>query len=340
MKCVFPDVHWQEDTPQSQGINPKLLTEALNYLESECNEDGIHAMMIVRNGVCIWKGSAYKKQYDVYSCTKSVTSTVLGCMAEDGICSLNSFAWEYCKGLQELYPEVQLKHFASMTSGYNSVGGLYGINNESDGSLTPWQPVQPVFTPPGSFFHYHDNAMRMFGYILPKISGRPLEDMFRERIAVHIGMKHWQWRDYHNNGAGNDPASSFVTTAEEFCRLGLLYLNRGRWESRQVLSRDWIDQACQSQTRGIRDYKGLVYRGIPGGGYYGYNWWVNAEGDSGENLMPDLPGDSFYAAGFNNNRLYIIPKWQTVICRLGVDRNIPGSRWNEFFRLFGLCIEA
>ena len=44
------------------------------------------------------------------------------------------------------------------------------------------------------------------------------------------------------------------------------------------------------------------------------------------------------AAGHNNNRCFVIPEWQMVVVRLGLDegeRKITDAHWGEFLRLIG-----
>lgn len=53
---VFPGDKWQRATPESQGINPAKLYEALNYLHANSNGVGTNETVIVRNGYLIWEG--------------------------------------------------------------------------------------------------------------------------------------------------------------------------------------------------------------------------------------------------------------------------------------------
>ena len=336
--CVFPGKQWEAASPESQDVNAEKLDKAMKFLGSISNSDGVRGAMVIRNGYCIWQGDEIDREHDIRSCTKSITGTIFGLMIDERLCSLDTLAMEYHKELAEEYPQVKLSHFASMTSGYNSVGALYGGDGKlTDGGLTPWIPREPVYTPPGKYFHYHDNAMREFGYILSIILKQPLEEYFREKVAKKIGMRRWYWTDYLANDRGNDPASSFYTSASEFARLGLLYLNNGVWEGSRILSEGWINQATASQTKHITDYFGYFYRGLEGAGCYGYNWWTYDYATSDEKKIPHLPKGSYHAIGYNNNHLWVIPTWNMVIVRCGTDGSVK-PRWQEFFKLLSEAI--
>ncbi|WP_439481110.1 hypothetical protein [Cyclobacterium plantarum] len=61
--------------------------------------------------------------------------------------------------------------------------------------------------------------------------------------------------------------------------------------------------------------------GLQGSGVYGFNWWVNGILPNGERKWPDAPPGTFGAWGHNNNNIFIIPEWNMVIVRLGLDQS-------------------
>lgn len=78
--------------------------------------------------------------------------------------------------------------------------------------------------------------------------------------------------------------------------------------------------------------------GIGGAGAYGFNWWANGEVANGKRLWPDVPRSAFAARGYNNNRLWVIPKWEVVVVRLGLDQKekpLTDEIANEFLRRLG-----
>jgi hypothetical protein len=79
---TFPGRQWEERTPASQGLDPDALAAAIAGLEQRSGRDGVRELVIVRNGYLIWQGSEIDKVHGVWSCTKSVTSTILGLLDE------------------------------------------------------------------------------------------------------------------------------------------------------------------------------------------------------------------------------------------------------------------
>lgn len=168
---------------------------------------------------------------------------------------------------------------------------------------------------------------------------------FKHRIADPIGMnaEAWTWGDFGlvdglriNGGSGNG-GKHVQISARELARFGHLMLNRGRWRDRQLIPEDWVRQATSVQVPASMK-NAWIKSGIVGPGQYGFNWWRNAPDADGKLTWPGAPEDTFAAQGHNNNKLYVIPSWQMVIVRLGLDeadRKWSGEAQGEFLKMVG-----
>jgi CubicO group peptidase (beta-lactamase class C family) len=343
-ETVFPTAAWQQAAPRSQGVDPERLAAAVRFLEENSARDGVKELFIVRRGRVVWEGPQVDKRHGVWSMTKSFTSTVAGLLIDDGKCTLDTPVHQFVPELAAAYPAATLRHFLSMTSGYRAVG------DEPSGSYThgpsqTWNrpSPEPLFSPPGSKYAYWDSAMNVLGLVLTRIAGEPIEELFRRRIAEPIGMDGdgWDWGDFGeidgrmvNGGSGNQ-GRHIQITAREAARLGLLFLHRGNWQGRQLISRAWVEQATAVQVPASLPL-GHLASGIDGRGVYGFNWWVNGLRPDGARRHPALPGDMFWAAGHNNNLMFVFPGHDLVVVRLGLDeeggRRISDGTWNGFLR--------
>jgi len=70
---------------------------------------------------------------------------------------------------------------------------------------------------------------------------------------------------------------------------------------------------------------------IDGRGVYGFNWWRNGLKPDGSRKFPAAPQGMFWASGHNNNKCFVIPEWDMVIVRLGLDGKAKDDVWNGFF---------
>jgi CubicO group peptidase (beta-lactamase class C family) len=328
---VFPGRDWQETTPASQGMDPAKLEAAVAYLKEHAGRDGVNELVIIRNGRLIWKGSDIDKRHGVWSVTKTFTSTVLGLLIDDGKCTLDTRAKDHVPALASAYPEVTLRHFTTMTSGYRAVGDEPQGSYRHGPSKTPFNPSPTPLFPPGAKYAYWDSAMNQFGHVLTRIAGEPMEELFKRRIADPIGMDRaaWDWGDFGtidglvvNGGAGNQ-GKHMQISARELARLGHLFLNRGRWNGKQLISESWVEAAKAVHVPADRPW-GQPESKIDGRGVYGYNWWANGTRADGMRKWPGAPTGTFAARGHNNNSLFVVPEWNLVVVRLGLDQTGDG----------------
>ena len=347
-KMTFPEEYWQEAKPEAQGVDSTKLQAAVSYLKENSGSDGIKELVIIRNGVMIWKGTSIDKMHGVWSLTKSFTSTVLGLLIDDEKAALDTPAKDYIPSMAEVYPDITLRHFTTMTSGYYAVGDEPRGGYKHGPSSTPFKPAPtPLFEPPGSRYAYWDSAMNQFANVLTRIAVEPIEELFKKRIADPIGMDRakWDWGDFGKvdgivvtGGSGNNNKHIFIS-ARELARFGHLFLNRGKWKDNQLISASWVGTATKAHVPASMPLEPLS--GADGRGVYGFNWWVNGIKPNGKRNWPGAPLGTYAASGYNNNDMFVIPEWNMVIVRLGLDqseRAITNAVYGTFLEKVGRAI--
>jgi CubicO group peptidase (beta-lactamase class C family) len=340
-ETVFPGAEWTEASPESQGVDSANLKEATDVLARTVGADGVRELVVIRHGRMIYRGDDIDKRHGVWSATKSFTSTVLGLLIADGKCTLDTRAADVLPELKAHYPDVTLRHFTTMTSGYRAVGDVTTGSYKHGPSNTPFVPnPKPFFAPPGSQYAYWDSAMNTFALVLTKIAGEPIEQLFKRRVADPIGMNNWDWGDYAtvdgvivNGGSGNGNKHIFIS-AREMARFGLLFLNHGRWNGRQLVPESWVAEATRVHVPPTMPWA-QPESDIDGRGVYGFNWWRNGLKPDGTRKFPAAPGGTYWASGHNNNKCFVIPEWDMVIVRLGLDGKANDEVWNDFLAKVG-----
>ncbi|HOP78454.1 MAG TPA: serine hydrolase [Thermogutta sp.] len=343
-QVIFPGERWEEVSPASVGLDKGRLDEAAMILSTKVGRDGAKRLVIVRHGRIVWKGSEADERQGVWSMTKSFTSTVAGLLIAKGRCTLDTKVADVLPELKTAYPEVRLRHLLTMTSGYRAMGDEPRGDYLHGPSVTPFVPnPEPLFTPPGTQYAYWDSAMNLLGLVLTKLAGAPLKEVFRRLVAEQIGMSNWDWGDFGeidgivvNGGAGNMNRHVKISACD-MARFGWLMLNRGRWRDKQIVPEWWIQEATRVQVPATLPWAQPQSQ-IDGRGVYGFNWWVNGVGANGERALPAAPVGTFWASGHNNNRCFVIPEWDMVIVRLGLDGRAPAESWNEFLAKIGEAI--
>ncbi len=344
-KGVFPDRDWMEATPESQQVYPAKLQAAVAYMGENFGPDGADELVIIRNGYLIWKGSGSDTRHNVWSCTKTFTSTVLGVLIAEGRCSLDDPAVKYLPDLGDhcaAYGRIRLRHLASMSSGYR--GQVVNVTTEQ-----PWgepisylEPGEPLFEP-GTEVQYHDHQVFLLGRILTRLAGESEQTVFKRHIADPIGMTGWDWGVSGkvegidlNNAAGTPTTPGVQTTALQMARLGLLYLNRGRWAGRQLLPTSFVDEATRNQVPKVGASSFLH-------GRYGFYWWTNDIQPDGRRPWPSAPPGAYMSHGHSANFCCVIPEWNMIVVRMGTHPVAMGgqgiweteAKWDAFFARLG-----
>jgi CubicO group peptidase (beta-lactamase class C family) len=338
-QTVFPQKDWTEAAPESQGVDPARLKAAVAHMEANFGPDGARELVVVRNGYLIHKGPGADTYHNVWSCTKTFTSTVLGLLVAGGKCAIDDPAVKYVPDLDDRYPaygKIRLRHLASMSAGYK--GEVVGVSKDQPWGEPPYylNPVAPLYEA-GTKVQYNDHEVFLLGKILTRLAGEPLRTLFRRRIAAPIGMEPWDWGASGtvdgielSNAAGTPNHPGVQTTARQMARFGLLYLNRGNWNGRQLLPASFVDEAVRNQVGGIGQSSFLYQR-------YGFYWWTNGVMPGGKRPWPDAPPLSYTSHGHRSNFCVVIPEWNMVVVRMGANPISPGPTiqadvtWNGFF---------
>ena len=339
-QMVFPGAAWEEATPESQSVDSTKLGAAVDYLRDHSGHNGVKRLIIVRNGRVIRKGSEVDRRQRVWSVTKAFTSTAHGLLIEDGKCALDTLAMQYNpKDLAEHYPSVTLRHFATMTSGFDGVGGSYDFDEKRRGDQNALVRPLPPFFAPGMKYQYWDEATQQYGYVLTQIAGESLHDYLKRRIFVPIGISGTDWQP---DATGKVPnwTGGLIISASDLARFGHMFLNEGNWAGKQLVPALWIREATRVQVPPSIP-NALATSNRKGSGVYGYHWWPNGITPDGKRRWPDAPVCTYSRSGHNNNDLFIIPAWKMVIVRLGLDQQedeITTTEYNVFLKRIGEAI--
>ena len=316
---TFPGTDWETASPQSVGLDPDGLKRALDYLAREAGGCGVDETVVIRDGNLVWEGSRTDRVHSIDSGTKTFTTTVLGLLCQDGKLKPGDSIANHVPAIVDKYPEyadITLAHLGTMTSGYDGERGEPTDERPWGNPEQYLDPATPLF-PAGSAYKYHDPGVHLLGHILTQVSGQSLADTYRQRIADAIGMAGWHWADYgivdgilYNNPSGIYHGGVHIS-ARQMARHGLLHLNRGNWNGRQLIDSAWVDLATTNQVPVSLDTQWFDLRG-----HYGYMWWTNGVDATGHRPWPSAPDRTYTSVGASRNYCFVIPEWRMVVVRM------------------------
>ena len=233
----------------------------------------------------------------LWSVTKSVLSTLVGIALDRGfIRSIDQPMLDFFPEFsgRPLNPEVRkitLRHLLTMSD---------GISGEAlDFLLTEGKLSVPLQHEPGTGFYYNSMSPQVLAIILTRVTGQKVRDFAMRRLFWPLGIFEVRW--FEQNGF-NLGAFGLELTTRDAAKLGLLFLDRGRWAGRRIVSPEWIAEATREQIRVPRSAEFTALTGPYFTDQYGYYWWIRPR--------PGAP--AYMAQGFGGQFLYVIPDLDLV----------------------------
>jgi len=273
---------WPVSTPEEQGLNPRQLTRL--YQDAE-KLDTLYGLLVIKNGYLVaekyFNGSSINDRVDLASTTKSFTSALAGIALERGCLGdlevrMVEFFPEYADQLEDSRKkEITLEQMLQMRSGYpwEEFTPPYLDQLFSSPRWIPHLVDFPLTSDSGTQFGYSNLTAHLTGVVISKACDQSLFSMAKEFIFEPIEGRIGTWLS--DPGGYNYGSGALALTARDAARFGLLYLNGGRYQDRQVIPASWVEDSLQRYSTGIYG-EGL-------GGYlkdlgYGYFWWSAKSG--------------------------------------------------------------
>jgi CubicO group peptidase (beta-lactamase class C family) len=99
----------------------------------------------------------------------------------------------------------------------------------------------PVEYQPGTWFVDNTGATYMLSAILTKLTGESLLDYLRPRLFEPLGIENPAWEtDPHGINLGG---SCLHSKTEDIARFGQMYLQKGIWDRKRILTQEWVAEA-------------------------------------------------------------------------------------------------
>jgi CubicO group peptidase (beta-lactamase class C family) len=254
-------------SPESQGIASSAV---LAFIETaDKSVDSTNSFMLLRHGHVVAEGwwSPYEPTapYSLYSLSKSFTSTAVGLAIAEGKLSLDDEVLKFFPDDAPAEPSDNLKamrvsDLLRMSTGQQSEPGRTGAQ--------PWTKTflaQPVPFKPGTHFLYNTSATYMASAIVQKATGATLLEYLQSRLFEPLGIEHPTWETSPQGVSTGGYGLSIRT--EDIARFGQLYLQKGKWEGKQLVPESWIAAATARQTSNGSNPKSDWDQG------YGYQFW-------------------------------------------------------------------
>lgn len=186
-------------TPETQGIPSSAILAFVEAAERDI--DALHGFVLVRHGYVVaqgwWKPYGPEIPHQLFSLSKSFTSTAVGLAIEEGLLNLDDPVLSFFPDDAPAEPSDNLKgmrirQLLSMSTGHgeDTTGSLF---EREDGNWIAAFLAQPVSHKPGTHFLYNSGATFMLSAIVQKVTGMTVLDYLRPRLFEPLGIENPTW---------------------------------------------------------------------------------------------------------------------------------------------------
>ncbi len=233
--------------PEAQGVAAGALLEFVT--EAETKIDALHSVMVVRHGQVIaegwWAPYAAEEPHMMFSLSKSFTSTAVGLAIADGKLSVEDPVLKFFPDETPEKPSANLKamrvrDLLTMSTGHHNED-IANFPYGADESVVKKFLALPVTHKPGTFFVYNTPATYMLSAIVQQVTGQPVLEYLRPRLFEPLGIANPTW-EASKQGVSLGGFGLSIRT-EDIAKFGQLYLQKGRWNGKQLVPASWTETA-------------------------------------------------------------------------------------------------
>jgi len=255
-----------------------------------------------------WDGYDKASLSNSFSVAKSIVSVLVGIALHEGkIKNLDQpvcdFLPDYCDAKSK---QLTIRHLLIMSSGLNwdeSYSSLFGPTTKAyyGSDLQDQMLSLDVVNTPGMQFNYMSSNTQLLAFVVQKATGSTLSSYASEKLWKPIGAENdAKWSLDHKDG-DEKAYCCFYSNARDFARIGKLFLNKGKWNGKQIVSELFINESITPAS--------ITDEGKPNQ-IYGYQWWLTEH--QGRKV--------FYARGILGQYIFVIPELNLIFVRLGHKR--------------------
>lgn len=292
-----PGKTWQKyKTPEQAGWSWDQLKEI-------CHHHNMAALMIIYNGKVAAAIGDIARRYKCHSVRKSFLSALYGIHTDNGDIDLQKTLKDL--NIDDIIPLTEKEKEARIIDLLKARSGIFIPASAETREQQDNRPKRGSHKPDTSWF-YNNWDFNVLGTIFEKETKTDIFVDFYNRIAVPLHMEDFRimdgTHDYYDRETSIHPSYPFKMSARDMARFGQLYLQKGKWNGKQIISQKWIEDSSTSFSKVTGE--GPEYDG------YGYLWWINSN-FNGTNMK------MYFASGVGGQYIAVFPSENIVIVMRG-----------------------
>jgi CubicO group peptidase (beta-lactamase class C family) len=300
---------------ENSGLDTALLAQMTHKI---INGDypNVHSVLILKDGILVFEEYFYEYTKDsvqeMRSATKSIVSALMGIAIDKGYVKskyekvLSYFPEYTLSNMSETKEKINIENLLTQQTGLDcDISNEKSVGNEttmdySDDWVKFTLDLPMIDTPGGKGMYCSGNPI-ILGRIIEKATKEPLSEFARQTLFSPLNIKNYKWNFKPDKSNAEDYCQIYLCP-RDMVKFGLLYLNNGNWNGKQIVSADWVKQSF---------VKSSIIQGVD----YGYLWWLK---------HLDADGVRYYgkaAQGNGGQKIYIWTEQNMVTVITGGNYN-------------------
>ena len=301
----FPGDRWAYNRfPENDGWGLMELMGLNQYIIDSTHFTGF---MIVHNGEIVFEYGDTEEVSYIGVCRQSILSILYGKYVENGVIDLDKTLGEL--GIEDVKPLLPIEKRATVRNLLEARSGIY-LEDAYSGQVLSYAPERES-KEPGNHWLFTNWNVDAAGYIFEKLTGRGIYSEIENQLVNPLQFQDWDrslQKKVGNPSISNFEAYPVWLSTRDMARVGLMMLNKGKWNEDQVVSANWIEETTKSFTNFEEVNANFpFFRRINKKYGYGLMWWI-PEGNYGKNFE-----GAFVTFGSMGQCIAVFPAINTVI---------------------------
>ncbi|MTI33112.1 serine hydrolase domain-containing protein [Xanthovirga aplysinae] len=271
VNCTPPKHQFKYAAADTKGFSPQKLDTLSAFLEKA----GSSGMLLMVDGKVIYEWGKTDRKHTIHSIRKPMLNALFGIKVAEGVIDTTMTLREL--SIDDIEPSLsENEKNARIADLLKSRSGVYHDAAAVSKGMLYGKPERDEHKP-GEHYYYNNWDFNVLGAILEQTTGKSIYTLFNEEIAVPLGMNDFQgvytsidgeseefnipdtdgFYQYENSKS-KFPAYHFRLSARDMALFGQLYLNKGKWNGKQIIPESWIERSTTPYSVTNPDY-GIAY---------------------------------------------------------------------------------
>lgn len=287
-----PGTEWmQYAIPEEAGWSTEKLKTAKDYADSI----GTSAFLLIYDGKVVTQWGETERRFMCHSVRKSFLSALYGFYVDAGKINLQTKLSEL--GIDDIFPLSKQEKSATIQNLLQARSGVYHPAAYETEAMKKLRPERDSHKP-GTFWYYNNWDFNTLRFIIEMYSQKDFFEDFKKRIAEPLQMQDFRLEQdtyYHLEAEHSKyPAYPFRMSARDMARVGQWFLQGGKWNGQQLISKEWVEESTKIYSENVRRE----------GTGYSYLWWTGMYGNRHRN---------YSAQGVGNQAIIVYPDENVVM---------------------------